>query len=139
MPSHLPLLQRYCLDEQSPESGREHLSAYQARPRHPRYELFEPLESPLLQNEICLSPPQVIGVKRQSPPLGCCCLKQNLLKWQYNRWKISLSQKNQTRRRLCEPIGSHQLLLPNPCPGRFLTEAHSQVLSEWLTAARLHL
>ena len=69
MPSHLPLLWRCYLDGQSPESGREHLNAYQARPQRSRYELLEPLKSPLLQSEICLSPPRVMSVKRQSPPL----------------------------------------------------------------------
>ena len=57
------------MDGQSPESGCEHLNAYQARPRHSRYELLEPLKSPLLQSEICLSPLRVMSVKRQSPPL----------------------------------------------------------------------
>ena len=69
MPSRLPLLWRCYLDGQSPESRCEHLNAYQARPRHPRYELLEPLKSALLQSEICPSPPWVMSVKRQSPPL----------------------------------------------------------------------
>ena len=48
MPSRLPLLQKCCLDGQSPKLGREHLSAYQACPRRLRCELLEPIESPLL-------------------------------------------------------------------------------------------
>ena len=69
MTYRLPLLRRCCLDKQSPKSRRGHLSTYQACPRHPRCELFEPLESPFLQSEICLSPPQVMSMKRKSPPL----------------------------------------------------------------------
>ena len=57
------------MDEQSLESGCEHLSAYQARRWCLRCELLEPLESHFLQSEICLSLLRVISVKRQSPPL----------------------------------------------------------------------
>ena len=51
MSSRLPLLQRCYLDGQSLELGREHLSAYQARPQYPRCELLEPFKSHLLQSE----------------------------------------------------------------------------------------
>ena len=69
MSFRLPLLQKCCLDGQSPELGREHLNASQACPRRPRCELLEPLESPILQSEICLSLARVMSVKRLSPPL----------------------------------------------------------------------
>ena len=69
MSSCLPLLRRCCRDEQSPESGHEHLSAYQACPLRPRCKLLEPFKSPFLQSEICLSLARVMSVKRLSPPL----------------------------------------------------------------------
>ena len=69
MSFHLPLLQKCCLDGQSPKLVREHLNAYQACPQRPRCELLELLKSPVLQSEICLSPTRVMSVKRLSPPL----------------------------------------------------------------------
>ena len=139
MTYRLPLLRRCCLDKQSPKSRRGHLSTYQACPRHPRCELFEPLESPFLQSEICLSPPQVMSMKRKSPPLVLLLPQAKPVEVAVQQVEDLCEPKNQARRRLCEPIRSHQLLLPNPHPKRFLTEARSQVLNEWLATTRLHL
>ena len=75
MPSRLPLLQRYYLDGQSLEWWREHLNAYQSRLRRPSCWLQEPLGSLLLWSGICLSPPLVIGMKRQSIPRALLLLQ----------------------------------------------------------------
>ena len=134
MPSRLPFLRRCCLDRQSPESRHDHLNAYQACPLRPRCKLLEPFKSPLLQSEICLSPPRVMNVKWQSPPLLLLLPQVEPVEVAVQSMEGLLRLGNLGLTRQSEPAAGHLLLWRGLFLDISLRWARSPRSSEWLSS-----